>query len=227
MSVYLFVFFIWDFGEYITVSNNTLNHAMAGKGKSTPKASLKVKPVKLAKPTMAQRKIDAFAASAALSAGVCPSTNVNVNMPTNCTHDQVTEHEHEPDLEEAVLTNGTEWADVESDNDSVHREKPTWADVALPKLANVNPGKPVAGPTTTSGASTPSPIPTLCGTQSLQHKSEVAPIFLGYSRVLSDGQLIPLIQVTAAVVTVMGNTDSLDAVQPMKAGWYIYMTTLH
>ena len=24
----------------------------------------------------------------------------------------------------------------------------------------------------------------------------------------------------------MGDTDSLDAVQPMKAGWYIYMSTL-
>ncbi len=75
-----------------------------------------------------------------------------------------------------------------------------------------------------SGSSGSSGIPTF-GAHSLQHKAEVAPIFLGYNRVNADGQCIPLVQVVAAIIQSMGNPDLLDAVQPMKNGWYIYMTT--
>ncbi len=57
----------------------------------------------------------------------------------------------------------------------------------------------------------------------VQHKAEVPPVFLGYNRLQSETAHVPLFQVATAVMQVMGNTDTLDAVQPMRYGWYIYM----
>ncbi len=60
----------------------------------------------------------------------------------------------------------------------------------------------------------------------VQHKTEVPPIFVAYQRVSSDGERITLMQVATAVLHAMNDQLVLDAVQPMKQDWYIYMCTL-
>ena len=59
----------------------------------------------------------------------------------------------------------------------------------------------------------------------MQHKTDIPPIFLGYARVCVANECIPLIQITEAVLKAMGTDNVLDAVQPMRTGWYIYMKT--
>ncbi len=60
--------------------------------------------------------------------------------------------------------------------------------------------------------------------ESVQHKAQVAPVYLAYHHVQSGGASIriPLFQIATAVAQAVGGTG-LDAVQPMKSGWYIYM----
>ncbi len=60
----------------------------------------------------------------------------------------------------------------------------------------------------------------------MDHVMEVPPIFLAYKRVSKEGQQISLVQVASVILRVMKDEMVLDAVQPMKAGWYIYMHTL-
>ncbi len=144
------------------------------------------------------------------------------------------------------MHDGTEWADAPKTQIQNQTSSRSYAEVASLKLTNIGLGtsgnpdvavgrseRPSTPPSLLlesdsiqcqKGASDNSDIPTF-GVHSLQHKAEVAPIFLGYNRVNAEGQHIPLVQVTAAIVQVMGNPDLLDAVQPMKNGWYIYMTT--
>ena len=64
------------------------------------------------------------------------------------------------------------------------------------------------------------------GVESLQHKAQVAPVYLAYHCVQSVGMnvRILLFQVASAVANVVGGL-ALDAVQPMHTGWYIYMCT--
>ena len=60
----------------------------------------------------------------------------------------------------------------------------------------------------------------------IDHVTEVPPIFLAYKRVSNEGQQISLVQVASTILRVMKDEMVLDAVQLMKAGWYIYMCTL-
>ncbi len=60
----------------------------------------------------------------------------------------------------------------------------------------------------------------------VQHKAEVPPIFVVYCKVSADGECISLMQVATAVLQVMGDQSTIDVVQPMRQGWYIYMRTL-
>ena len=60
----------------------------------------------------------------------------------------------------------------------------------------------------------------------VKHKAEVHPVFVAYHHVSAEGERISLIQITTVVLHMMGGQGTLDAVQPMKQGWYIYMHTL-
>ncbi len=61
------------------------------------------------------------------------------------------------------------------------------------------------------------------GDDMIQHQAQVQPIFLAYHKVQAVGSVhIPLFQVASSVAQAVGGS-SLDAVQPMHAGWYIYM----
>ncbi len=53
--------------------------------------------------------------------------------------------------------------------------------------------------------------------QSVEHKPDVKPIFLGFKRVACEGSKIPLIQVATAVGNVVG-LKNIDAIQPMRNG---------
>ncbi len=57
----------------------------------------------------------------------------------------------------------------------------------------------------------------------VQHKAEVPPVFLGYNWLQSETAHMPLFQVATVVMQSRGNSDTLDTVQPMRYGWYIYM----
>ncbi len=62
--------------------------------------------------------------------------------------------------------------------------------------------------------------------QAVQHKAEVPPVFLAYKHVSSEGERISLVQIATSVIQAMHSDSSLDAVQPMKLGWHIYMRML-
>ncbi len=53
--------------------------------------------------------------------------------------------------------------------------------------------------------------------QSVEHKPDVKPIFLGFKWVAHEGSKIPLIQVATAVGNVVG-PKNVDAIQPMRNG---------
>ena len=59
----------------------------------------------------------------------------------------------------------------------------------------------------------------------VQHKAEVLLVFLAYKRVLMDGVYTSLIQIALAVTQALGNDEAVDGVQPMWAGWCIYIRT--
>ena len=60
----------------------------------------------------------------------------------------------------------------------------------------------------------------------VQHKAEVAPIFLVYKRVSPEGAKISLMCVASAVVQALKDDIAIDAVQPMRNGWLIYIHTM-
>ncbi len=160
-------------------------------------------------------------------------------------HDHNHKHSAQPDLEAVIMHDGMEWADAPETHVQSQGLSRSYANVASPKLTNIGSGRSGSsgmtggrseGPSTASSPPAGSELiqgqkdplqnletPTF-GVHSLQHKAEVAPIFLGYNRVNTEGQCIPLVQVVAAIVQVMGNPDSLDVVQLMKNSWYICMT---
>ena len=80
--------------------------------------------------------------------------------------------------------------------------------------------------TSLGGTSAPMGIfPDVCG-QELQHKSLVEPIFLAYKRVSSgEGERITLMQIACSVVEALADRSAVDAVQPMRTGWLIYIRT--
>ncbi len=59
----------------------------------------------------------------------------------------------------------------------------------------------------------------------MKHKSLVDPVFLTYNHVSLDNGKTPLMSVTAAMVQSVGSDLCVDAVQPMKSGWWIYLRT--
>ncbi len=66
--------------------------------------------------------------------------------------------------------------------------------------------------------------PNLSGQES-QHKSHVEPVFLTYNRVSRGDQQVTLMQIACAVVDALNDSSAVDAVQPMKSGWWIYVQT--
>ena len=56
------------------------------------------------------------------------------------------------------------------------------------------------------------------------HKAVVELIFLAYNRV-STGVRVSLIQITTAVAQSVRNDQSVDAIQPIKTGWWIHLRT--
>ena len=63
-------------------------------------------------------------------------------------------------------------------------------------------------------------------TPTMQHKAEVAPVFLVYNRVSSEGQLISLIQIATSVYQALSDSSAVDAIQPMRTGWCIYVQSI-
>ncbi len=103
-----------------------------------------------------------------------------------------------------------EWVDVDDTEASSSLPKPSYAHVASPRNGrSVNPPSPSSWATDSPNLEN---LPNLFGSHSLEHKAEVQLIFLVYSKVLVEGNCIPLVQVAAAVVRSMGNADTLDAI---------------
>ncbi len=59
---------------------------------------------------------------------------------------------------------------------------------------------------------------------SVEHRPEVHPVFLNFKRVGKEGHKIPLIQVATTVAKTVGEKN-VDAIQPMRNGWQIYVKT--
>ena len=190
---------------------------MVGKDK-VPKYPAKVKLVKLARLKLNQKKTDSVMKRLASKSG--PQSGSRSGTWIQEDNDN---HDNGPDLEAPILTEGMEWVDVDDTEASGSPAKPSYAHVASPgNVRSVNPSSPSSQAAISPDSEN---VPNLFGSHSLEHKAEVQPIFLAYSRVLAEGKCIPLVQVAAAVVRSMGNANTLDAIQPMKSGWYIYMTT--
>ncbi len=60
----------------------------------------------------------------------------------------------------------------------------------------------------------------------VQHKAEVAPIFLANHQVSQEGSHISLMQIATSVCQSLEDSIVVDAVQPMRTGWNIYVCTL-
>ncbi len=59
----------------------------------------------------------------------------------------------------------------------------------------------------------------------LQYKSVVELVFLAYNRVSVEGPRPSLMQIVTAVVETLDDAQAVDAVQPMRSGWWIYLQT--
>ncbi len=57
----------------------------------------------------------------------------------------------------------------------------------------------------------------------VQHKAEVAPIFLAYKQVSVEGAKIAIMCVASAIVQALKDNTALDAIQLMRYGWLIYI----
>ena len=133
---------------------------------------------------------------------------------------------------EAVNTHtGTEWAENYCKDVNINKGGPSWASVvaadsnALCSSTNGSverrPGREASSddqPTHNDRTTGP--------TEMVKHKAEVPPVFVEYCCVSAEGERISLMQIATAVLHMMGDQGTLDAVQPMKQGWYIYMHTL-
>ncbi len=146
----------------------------------------------------------------------------------------------EVDLECLIDNEGTEWADADEDLPSpssrdnevgscltVGRASTSWAGRVAAEADALVSGQPAD-----SNCVGTSPLPGKLSLASfpagptIQHKAEVPPIFLAYKCISNEGQHISLVQIATAFIQAVGQENKLDAVQPMKAGWYIYMHTL-
>ena len=58
----------------------------------------------------------------------------------------------------------------------------------------------------------------------LEHTPQVCPVLVHYKKVSSEGYCTPLIDVVVAVGKAVGEAN-VDAVQPTKNGWQIYVKT--
>ena len=144
--------------------------------------------------------------------------------------DEAAELELEPDLEALVLQEGTHWADssdkladqsvepVEATPtlgrswvDLVNADRQHYARANLALLSNCD------------GNDETEQVLVNTWSGMLKHKAEVLPVFIAYKRVSQEGTKISLMQVATAVLKSVVNPTSLDAVQPMRQGWYVYM----
>ncbi len=58
----------------------------------------------------------------------------------------------------------------------------------------------------------------------IQHKSVVEPVFLAYNCVSTETRHT-LMQVATAITQSLGDEMAIDAVQPMRMGWWLYLCT--
>ena len=191
------------------------------------------------------------------SSGVQHLAGVIPDKPTddgNCSADVQNigfDSDVDPDLEEPILQDGTEWADavgmVSNDGQtgvSTQPEQSLWSTVVGCKansLANtrkvgdgakdfVIPDKHLTLPSSSVRgrglhATGQGGYHLDFSGPEIQHKSVVEPVFLAYNRVSTDGSRISLMQVATAVVDTLGEACTIDAVQPMRSGWWIYLQT--
>ncbi len=149
---------------------------------------------------------------------------------------EVAELELEPDLEAPVLQEGTHWADSSdrlADQSAAHLVEPvdsiatpgrSWADLVKADrqhYARAN----LASPSNHTGNDEVEQVLGNAWSGMLKHKAEVPPVFIAYKRVSQEGTKISLMQVATAVLKSVVSPMSLDAVQPMRQGWYVYMNT--
>ncbi len=172
-------------------------------------------------------------------------------MPTGGTKQVPSDSETEPDLEQPVLLPNSTWSDAVVEQEMAENPRTgdsavqllvgSWADrVAMCMVTkDVNLDKSAEGCLKESDhlggqevviVLVPVPpdeslMPSIKG-QAVQHKAEVPPIFLAYKCVSSEGERILLVQIAMAIIQAMHSDSTLDAVQPMKMGWHIYMRTL-
>ncbi len=59
----------------------------------------------------------------------------------------------------------------------------------------------------------------------VQHKMTVEPVFLAYKHVSPEVGRLSLMQIATAVVQLLGDDGVVDAVQPMRSRWWIYLRT--
>ncbi len=153
---------------------------MAGKDK-IPKQPVKVKLVKLARLKLNQKRIDL-----AMKQVIARNTQAPT-QPSVLGCDDHDDHD-DPDLEAPVLTEGTEWIDVDDRDNSITQtakssapapaSAASYAQMALPgHVKTVNP------PRSETSANTKS-APGLFGSHALEHKAEVQPIFLAYTSLI-------------------------------------------
>ncbi len=129
------------------------------------------------------------------------------------------------DLEAPIENDSTEWIDVDKtvwqDHTQAHahvhnhvgNSNKSWAQIASPSASGV-----------VSGSGHRAWSDEGFQEETLQHKAQVHPLFLAYHWVQSnqDGLRITLFQIASSVAQAVGGS-TLDAVQPMYSGWYIYM----
>ena len=63
-------------------------------------------------------------------------------------------------------------------------------------------------------------------TPAVQHQAEVAPVFLAFNRVSTEGHRISLIQIATSVCQALSNPLVVDVIQLMCTGWCIYVCGL-
>ncbi len=149
--------------------------------------------------------------------------------------DEVAELELEPDLEAPVLQEGTHWADSSdrpADQSAAHLVEPvdsiatpgrSWADLVNTDrqcYARAN----LASPSNCTENDEVGQVLVNAWSGMLKHKAEVPPVFIAYKS-FTGGYKISMMQVATAVFKSVVSPTSLDAVQPMRQGWYVYMKT--
>ena len=122
------------------------------------------------------------------------------------------------DYKAAMQSEGTEWVDVSdgepASQDSCGALTQTGLSKGMEKMANNHSWADVASVSLLTGMTMAGfgiDFSKSDGTV-MQHKTDIPPIFLGYTRVCAASKHIPLIQIAEAVLKATGTDNVLDAV---------------